>query len=212
MRIEWDRVNALPRHVFFNHSIHVAKGVGCVTCHGRVDTMAQVHQVELQGFWDDQTHLDHLDVLKQAIRRAAYFKINAFTLRLNEHFEHASAPALVDPYALSPAEVQGLTDYGREYFVQVVPYLDGPAHVNFILQRDEFAKLREFPDEAFEMCSTNPETYGLLEGMFQDLIDATKGLTCADFPTGGPAPLPSLPDPASCSAAKARCPSAFDDK
>jgi hypothetical protein len=42
--IEWVRVNNLPRHVFFNHSIHVAKGVGCVTCHGRVDLMAQVYQ------------------------------------------------------------------------------------------------------------------------------------------------------------------------
>src|SRR5438445_6272041 len=74
-------------------------------------------------FWDEQNHLDHLDVLKQAIRRAAYFKVNAFTLRLNEHFEHASALALVDPYALSPAELQQLTDYGRQHFVQVVPYL-----------------------------------------------------------------------------------------
>jgi len=96
-------------------------------------------------------------------------------LRLNEHFEYKSAPALVDPYAMSPAELQELTDFGRRYFVQVVPYLDGPAHVNFILQRDEFAKLRKFPNEAFEMCSTNPETYRLLEGMFQDLIDSTKG-------------------------------------
>jgi hypothetical protein len=128
-------------------------------------------------FWDEQNHLDHLDVIKQAIRRAAYFKVNAFTLRLNEHFQYASAPELVDPYALSPAELQELTDYGRKYFVQVVPYLDGPAHVNFILQRDEFTKLREFPNEAFEMCSTNPETYKLLEGMFQELIDATKGST-----------------------------------
>jgi len=127
-------------------------------------------------FWDEQNHLDHLDVLKQAVRRAAYFRINAFTLRLNEHFQYASAPALVDPYALSRAEVQELTDYGRKYFVQVVPYLDGPAHVNFILQRDEYAHLREFPNEAFEMC-TNAESYKLLEGMFQDLIDATKGST-----------------------------------
>jgi hypothetical protein len=42
--IRWTRVNNLPRHVFFNHAIHVAKGVGCVTCHGRVDLMAQVLQ------------------------------------------------------------------------------------------------------------------------------------------------------------------------
>ncbi len=126
-------------------------------------------------FWDEQYHLDHLDVIKQAIRRAAFFKVNAFTLRLNEHFEYASAPALVDPYALSPAQLQELTDYALHYYVQVVPYLDGPAHVNFILQRDEFAKLREFPQEAFQMCSTNPETYKLLEGMFQDLMNANKG-------------------------------------
>jgi len=44
--IDWVRVNNLPDHVFFNHSIHVAKGVGCVTCHGRVDQMAEVYQEE----------------------------------------------------------------------------------------------------------------------------------------------------------------------
>lgn len=37
--IEWIRVNDLPDFVYFNHSIHVAKGVGCETCHGRVDQM-----------------------------------------------------------------------------------------------------------------------------------------------------------------------------
>jgi hexosaminidase len=56
-------------------------------------------------FWDELRHLDHFDVLEQAIRRAAFFKINAFTLRLNEHFQYASAPALVAPYALSPAQL-----------------------------------------------------------------------------------------------------------
>ena len=60
--------------------------------------------------------------------------------------------------------------------MQVVPYLDGPAHVNFILQRDEFAKLREFPQEAFQMCSTNSRN---LQAPGRDvpgsLIDANKG-------------------------------------
>jgi len=126
-------------------------------------------------FWDEQLHLDHLDVIKDAVRRAAFFKINAFALRLNGHFEYASAPALVDPYALSPAQLQELTDYALRYHVQIVPYLDGPAHVNFILERDEFAKLREFPETAFQMCSTNPETYKLLDGMYQDLMNANKG-------------------------------------
>ena len=37
--IAWTRVNALPDFVYFNHSIHVAKGVGCTTCHGPVAEM-----------------------------------------------------------------------------------------------------------------------------------------------------------------------------
>src|SRR5438067_2695070 len=42
--IVWNKVNKLPHFVYFNHSIHVAKGVGCVTCHGRVDQMAEIRQ------------------------------------------------------------------------------------------------------------------------------------------------------------------------
>jgi hypothetical protein len=37
--LEWTRVHNLPGFVYFDHSIHVHKGVGCVTCHGRVDQM-----------------------------------------------------------------------------------------------------------------------------------------------------------------------------
>src|SRR5512144_814966 len=37
--IEWTRVYDLPDFVYFDHSIHIAKGIGCVSCHGRVDRM-----------------------------------------------------------------------------------------------------------------------------------------------------------------------------
>ena len=37
--IEWIRVHDLPDFVYFDHSIHIKKGVACVTCHGRVDQM-----------------------------------------------------------------------------------------------------------------------------------------------------------------------------
>jgi hypothetical protein len=43
--IHWRRVHQLPDFVYFNHAIHVNKGVGCETCHGRVDRMARVFQV-----------------------------------------------------------------------------------------------------------------------------------------------------------------------
>lgn len=37
--MHWTRVNDLPDYVYFDHSIHIAKGIGCVSCHGRVDQM-----------------------------------------------------------------------------------------------------------------------------------------------------------------------------
>ena len=50
--IEWERVHDLPEYVYFNHSIHVAKGVGCSTCHGPIDEMPAVYQENtLQMEW-----------------------------------------------------------------------------------------------------------------------------------------------------------------
>jgi hypothetical protein len=42
--IHWIRVNSLPGYVYFDHSIHLAKGVGCETCHGRIDRMPLTRQ------------------------------------------------------------------------------------------------------------------------------------------------------------------------
>ena len=42
--IHWSKVNKLPDYVYFDHSIHIAKGVGCTTCHGPVDRMPLMRQ------------------------------------------------------------------------------------------------------------------------------------------------------------------------
>jgi hypothetical protein len=44
--VEWVRVHRLPDYAYFNHSAHVSAGVGCASCHGRVDQMEEVMQVE----------------------------------------------------------------------------------------------------------------------------------------------------------------------
>ena len=42
--LRWSRVNDLPDFVYFDHHIHIAKGVGCASCHGRVDKMPLMRQ------------------------------------------------------------------------------------------------------------------------------------------------------------------------
>jgi formate-dependent nitrite reductase cytochrome c552 subunit len=50
--IAWNRVHTLPDFVYFNHGIHVAKGVACSECHGRVDQMPLMYaQNTLQMEW-----------------------------------------------------------------------------------------------------------------------------------------------------------------
>jgi hypothetical protein len=50
--LEWTRVNQLPDFVYFNHGIHLNKGVGCNTCHGPVDRMPLMYQyASLQMEW-----------------------------------------------------------------------------------------------------------------------------------------------------------------
>ena len=63
--LQWNRVNALPGFVYFNHAIHVTKGVGCETCHGRVDQMASVYQAApLSMQWCVSCHRDPAEHLR----------------------------------------------------------------------------------------------------------------------------------------------------
>ena len=67
--IEWVRVHMLPDYAYFDHSVHVTAGVGCVSCHGRVDQMETVMQAEpLSMSWCLDCHREpekHLRPLNQ---------------------------------------------------------------------------------------------------------------------------------------------------
>ncbi len=57
--LEWIRVHDLPDFVYFNHSIHVKKGIGCVSCHGRVDQMPLVwkaHSLDMEWCLECHRH------------------------------------------------------------------------------------------------------------------------------------------------------------
>ncbi|MEQ1897341.1 MAG: cytochrome c3 family protein [Vicinamibacterales bacterium] len=55
--LRWRRVHDLPDFAYFNHSVHVKKGVGCETCHGRVDQMPlMLQEKSLQMEWCLECH------------------------------------------------------------------------------------------------------------------------------------------------------------
>ena len=91
--IVWNRVNDLPDYVYFNHAIHVAKGVGCAECHGQVDEMPLMRQTaSLQMEWCLDCHRDpgkrlrpREEVFNMKWRRPADFE--AMQARLVEEYD-----------------------------------------------------------------------------------------------------------------------------
>ena len=66
--VEWVRVHKLPGYVYFNHSVHVGRGVSCVSCHGQVNEMTRIyHAKPLSMSWcldchrTPENHLRPLD-------------------------------------------------------------------------------------------------------------------------------------------------------
>jgi hypothetical protein len=94
--IVWTRVHDLPDFAYFDHSIHVAKGVGCASCHGRVDRMPLMRQAApLQMEWCLECHRHPEEEVRP---RAEVFNMNW------EAADRASlGPRLVREYGIRSA-------------------------------------------------------------------------------------------------------------
>ncbi len=100
--IEWNRVYNLPDYVYFNHSIHVQNGVGCESCHGRVDRMPLLYQtVSLHMAFCLECHRQP----EQFVRPMQY--IYAFGYDLPDKEQRALGRTLVEKYDI---DVGGLDD------------------------------------------------------------------------------------------------------
>lgn len=91
--IPWERVHNLPDFVYFDHSIHVRKGIGCVSCHGRVDRMPLI--------WQDQplTMQWCLDCHRQP-ERFVRPRDKVFDTKWQPEDQSRSGPRLAEEYQL----------------------------------------------------------------------------------------------------------------
>lgn len=97
--INWIRIHNLPDYVYFNHSVHVKKGVGCETCHGRVDEMPLMYQKSsLQMEWCLDCHRDPAKNLRP---REAVFTMG---------YEPAEPQSVLGPKLAQEYGVQSLTN------------------------------------------------------------------------------------------------------
>jgi len=102
--IEWTRVHDLPDFSYFNHSIHVRQGVGCSTCHGRVDQMPLMWQTEpMQMAWCLECHRDPVAKIRP---RDRIFDMEWDPAELSR----PEREALAAEYGLTPERIRSLSN------------------------------------------------------------------------------------------------------
>lgn len=125
--------------------------------------------------WDTKHHQDRIPTLKRYIDWAARFKANMIGFELEDKFSYPSNPVIGAPGAFTPAELQEIVDYGLERYIQVVPVIQSPAHMAYVLKHPQFAHLRaDGNNYQSDLCQE--ETYKLLFQMYDDVIAATRGV------------------------------------
>ncbi len=125
--------------------------------------------------WDTKHHQDRLETLKRYLDWSARFKVNMIGFELEDKFEYPSHPVIGAPGAFTTAELQEIVDYGLERYIQVVPQIQSPAHMAYVLKHPEFADLRSDGNN-YQACMCDERSYNLVFSMYDDLIRATKGI------------------------------------
>ena len=125
--------------------------------------------------WDTKHHQDRLETLKRYLDWAARFKANMIGFELEDKFEYPSHPVIGAPGAFTTAQLQEIVDYGLERHIQVVPVIQAPAHMAYVLKHPEFAELRADGNN-YQISLCDPRAYDLIFSMYDDVIRATRGV------------------------------------
>ncbi|MGE5644256.1 MAG: beta-N-acetylhexosaminidase [Acidobacteriota bacterium] len=125
--------------------------------------------------WDTKHHQNRMETVKRYLDWSARMKVNMIGFELEDKFEYPSHPVIGAPGAYTAAELQEIVNYGLERFIQVVPVIQSPAHMSYVLKHPEFAHLRA-DGSNYQSALCDPRTYDLIFSMYDDVIKATRGV------------------------------------
>jgi hypothetical protein len=125
--------------------------------------------------WDTKHHQDRIETLKRYLDWSARFKVNMIGFELEDKFEYPSHPTIGAPGAYTTRELQELVNYALERHIQIVPVIQAPAHMSYVLKHPEFAALRA-DGSNYMSCMCDPKALQLIFSMYDDAIAATSGV------------------------------------
>jgi len=125
--------------------------------------------------WDTKHHQDRIETLKRFLDQSAYYKANGVAFEIEDKYEYPSHPVIGAPGAFTKEEMHELTAYAKERFIQLIPDVQSPAHMAYVLKHEEFAHLKSDGNN-YQVCLCDEEAIQLIFDMYQDMIDATPGV------------------------------------
>ncbi len=125
--------------------------------------------------WDTKHHQDRPETLKRFIDWASFFKVNAIGFEIEDKYEYPSNPIIGAPGAFTREEMEDLVGYALKRHIQLVPQIQSPAHMAYVLKHKEMVHLRA-DGSNYQICMCDEEAIELIQEMYQDLIDATPGV------------------------------------
>ena len=125
--------------------------------------------------WDTKHHQDRIETLKRFLDQSAYFKANAIAFEIEDKYEFPSHPVIGAPGAFTKDEMHELTAYARERYIQLVPMVQAPSHMAYVLKHQEFAHLKS-DGSNYQICMCDEEAIQLIFDLYQDMIEATPGV------------------------------------
>lgn len=125
--------------------------------------------------WDFLYHQKRPDSIERLIDWLALFKVNCIGLEIIDKYEFPSHPLIGCPGAYTKAEMQEFTRYALERHIQLVPVIQGPGHLSYVLKHPEYAHLKA-DGSNYQACMCEEEAVQVLFDLYQDMIDATPGV------------------------------------
>jgi hypothetical protein len=116
-----------------------------------------------------------LDYIKKQIRTCADYKLNLFSLYIEHVFDYQSHP-LIGPKegSLNAAEVKELVQYGRRYYVTILPEQQAFGHLHHVLKYEVYNDLAETP-HGHVLAPVNEKSYELIKDLYSELVPLFPG-------------------------------------
>ncbi len=116
-----------------------------------------------------------LDYMKKQIRTCAAYKLNLFSLYIEHVFDYQSHP-LIGPKegSLTAAEIKGLVDYAKRYYVTILPEQQAFGHLHHVLKNEMYTDLAETP-HGHVLAPVNEKSYELIKDLYAELVPLFPG-------------------------------------